>query len=69
MYLDVVGKLDPTIERGAPPPLELFAFAGTPAEVVSQVEALAEAGLQRVEFGDPVGLDLLLAEVVPALQR
>jgi 5,10-methylenetetrahydromethanopterin reductase len=69
MYLDVVGDLDPTIESGVPAPLELFAFAGTPAEVVSQVEALAEAGLRRVEFGDPVGLDLLLEEVLPALRR
>jgi hypothetical protein len=32
------------------------------------VEELAAAGLKRVEFGDPVGLDLLLAEVVPALR-
>ena len=67
MYLDVVGELDPTLEPGTEPPLELFAFAGTPAEVVAQVEQLAAAGLKRVEFGDPVGLDLLLAEVVPAL--
>jgi 5,10-methylenetetrahydromethanopterin reductase len=69
MYLDVVGELDPTLEPGAEPPLELFTFAGTPAEVVAQVEALAGAGLKRVEFGDPVGLDLLLAEVVPTLRR
>jgi 5,10-methylenetetrahydromethanopterin reductase len=68
MYLDVVGELDPTLEPGAEPPLELFTFAGTPAEVVAQVEQLAAAGLTRVEFGDPVGLDLLLAEVVPALR-
>jgi 5,10-methylenetetrahydromethanopterin reductase len=69
MYLDVVGELDPTLEPGSEPPLELFAFAGTPREIVAQVEALADAGLRRVEFGDPVGLDLLLAEVVPALRR
>jgi 5,10-methylenetetrahydromethanopterin reductase len=68
MYLDVVGELVPTLEPGAEPPLELFTFAGTPAEVVAQVEQLAAAGLTRVEFGDPVGLDLLLAEVVPALR-
>ncbi len=67
MYLDVIGELDPTIEPGSPPPLELFTFAGTPAEIVAQVEGLAAAGLRRVEFGDPVGLDLLLREVVPAL--
>ena len=68
MYLDVVGGLDPTLEPGKEPPLEKFTLAGTPPEVVAQVEQLADAGLRRVEFGDPVGLDLLLAEVVPALR-
>jgi 5,10-methylenetetrahydromethanopterin reductase len=68
MYLAVVGDLDPTLGPHADPPLEAFAFAGTPAEVVAQVEALAEAGLRRVEFGNPIGLDLLLDEVVPALR-
>jgi 5,10-methylenetetrahydromethanopterin reductase len=70
MYLEVVADLDPTLAPGQQPPLEKFAFAGTPAEVVAHVEELAEAGLRRVEFGDPVlGLDLLLDEVVPALRR
>jgi 5,10-methylenetetrahydromethanopterin reductase len=70
MYLAVVAELDPTLEPGQGPPLEKFAFAGTPAEVVAHVEQLADAGLRRVEFGDPVlGLDLLLDEVVPALRR
>jgi 5,10-methylenetetrahydromethanopterin reductase len=68
MYVEVVGGLDPTLPPGAEPPLEKFVLAGTPAEVVAQVEALAAAGLRRVEFGDPVGLDLLLTEVVPALR-
>jgi 5,10-methylenetetrahydromethanopterin reductase len=67
MYLEVVGDLDPTLGDGEPP-LEAFVLAGTPAEVVVHVEALAAAGLKRVEFGDPVGLDLLLDEVVPALR-
>jgi 5,10-methylenetetrahydromethanopterin reductase len=67
MYLEVVGGLDPTLPPGEAP-LEKFAFAGTPAEVVAHVEDLAAAGLKRVEFGDPVGLDLLLDEVVPALR-
>jgi 5,10-methylenetetrahydromethanopterin reductase len=69
MYLDVVGRLDPTLEPGRPLPLERFVFAGTPAELVAHVEELAAAGVKRVEFGDPVGLDLLLDEVVPALCR
>lgn len=67
MYLDVVGELDPTLPPGEPP-LEAFTLAGTPAEVVAHVERLAEAGASRVEFGNPVGLDLLLGEVVPALR-
>jgi 5,10-methylenetetrahydromethanopterin reductase len=68
MYLDVVGGLDPTIEPCSDPPLEKFVLAGTPAEVVAHVEELEAAGARRIEFGDPVGLDLLLAEVVPALR-
>jgi 5,10-methylenetetrahydromethanopterin reductase len=69
MYLEVVAELDPTLEPGEEPPLEKFAIAGTPAEVVAHVEELGDAGLRRVEFGDPVlGLDLLLDEVVPALR-
>jgi 5,10-methylenetetrahydromethanopterin reductase len=68
MYVDVVRGLDPTLEPGGEPALEKFALAGTPAEVVAHVEELAAAGLHRVEFGDPIGLDLLLTEVVPALR-
>jgi 5,10-methylenetetrahydromethanopterin reductase len=66
-YLDIVGDLDPTLEAGAPVRLRHFVFAGTPAEVVAQVEELADAGVGRVEFGNPSGLDLLFGEVVPAL--
>jgi 5,10-methylenetetrahydromethanopterin reductase len=33
-----------------------FAFAGTPAEVLAQTEALYAAGARRVEFGTPHGL-------------
>jgi 5,10-methylenetetrahydromethanopterin reductase len=69
MYTDVVAELDPTLPPGEPP-LEKFAFAGTPEEIVAHVEELTDAGLRRVEFGDPVlGLDLLLGEVLPALRR
>ena len=68
MYLDVVGDLDPTLPPG-PTPLEKFVFAGTPTEIVRHVEELAAVGLDRVEFGDPEGFDLLLEEVVPRLAR
>jgi 5,10-methylenetetrahydromethanopterin reductase len=69
MYLDVVGRLDPTLELGPheSPPLEKFVLAGTPAEVTQQAAALYEAGAARVEFGDPQGLDLLLGRVLPEL--
>lgn len=67
MYLDVVGDLDPTLPPGERP-LEVFTLAGTPAEVVAHVEELVEAGVRRVEFGNPIGLDLLLGEVLPALR-
>ncbi|HEX8967251.1 MAG TPA: LLM class flavin-dependent oxidoreductase [Chloroflexota bacterium] len=39
--------------------LDRLAFAGTPADVVRQVEDLASAGITRVEFGTPHGLDSL----------
>ena len=54
MYMDVVAKFDPTVQV---PELERFAFAGTPAEVARQVRALFDAGVKRVEFGAPFGLD------------
>lgn len=69
MYLDVVGRLDPTLELapGEPPPLDKFTFAGTPAEVTRQAASLYDAGAARVEFGDPQGLDLLIDRVLPEL--
>jgi 5,10-methylenetetrahydromethanopterin reductase len=63
MYYEVVGKLDPTLAPrpiGAPISDELldrFAFAGTPESVARQVGSLLEAGVERVEFGAPFGLD------------
>jgi 5,10-methylenetetrahydromethanopterin reductase len=68
LYLDVVGRLDATFGPDEELPLDAFVLAGTPAEVVAHVEELAEAGVRRVEFGNPIGLDLLLGEVVPALR-
>jgi 5,10-methylenetetrahydromethanopterin reductase len=54
--------------------LALFAFAGTPADVAAQAEALFDAGALRVDFGTPHGLDeqhgveLLCREVLPLLR-
>ncbi len=54
--------------------LDLFAFAGTPAQIAGQAQALFEAGARRVEFGSPHGIDeragveLLAREVVPRLR-
>jgi 5,10-methylenetetrahydromethanopterin reductase len=53
--------------------LARFAFAGTPADVAAQAEAVFDAGALRVDFGTPHGLDerhgveLLCAEVLPRL--
>ena len=72
MYLEVVGGLDPTIK--GPPPLENFTIAGTPPEVAEQVRCLFDAGVKRVEFGTPQGIDtaagveLLCDRVLPLLR-
>jgi 5,10-methylenetetrahydromethanopterin reductase len=53
--------------------LDQFAFSGTPTDILDQVNALADAGVSRVEFGTPHGLDaeggikLLGEQVLPAL--
>jgi 5,10-methylenetetrahydromethanopterin reductase len=72
MYLEVVGGLDPTID--GPPPLEKFTIAGTPQEVAEHALRLFDAGVKRVEFGTPQGLDtaagvdLLCDRVLPLLR-
>ncbi|MFN8478943.1 MAG: LLM class flavin-dependent oxidoreductase [Kouleothrix sp.] len=54
--------------------LARLAFAGTPAEVAAQAEALFAAGCDRVEFGTPHGLSeasglrLLGEQVLPRLR-
>ena len=66
MYVDVVARHDPTQPREDD--LQRFAFAGTPAEVAAQAEALFEAGALRVDFGIVHGFELLCREVVPRLR-
>jgi 5,10-methylenetetrahydromethanopterin reductase len=79
MYLDIVGRLDPTTEVPAGEMisddlLDRFAMAGTPEQVVEQATALYEAGARRVEFGSPHGLTeeegirLLGEQVLPRLR-
>ena len=69
MYLDVVGRLDPTA-RG----VEAFVLAGTPEEVARQAGRLLDAGVRRIDFGTPHGLtwqrgiELLATRVLPALR-
>jgi 5,10-methylenetetrahydromethanopterin reductase len=54
--------------------LRRFAFAGTPADVASQAEAIFDAGALRVDFGTPHGIDerrgveLLCRQVLPRLR-
>jgi 5,10-methylenetetrahydromethanopterin reductase len=75
-YLDVVAKLDPTLELapGREPPLDRFAIAGTPEEVALRVEELWAAGAARVELGTPQGrttpggVDLICSRVLPLLR-
>ncbi len=54
--------------------LDRFAFAGNPADLIRQAEALFAAGAARIEFGTPHGLDrpeegirLLGEQVLPVL--
>jgi 5,10-methylenetetrahydromethanopterin reductase len=79
IYLDVVGRLDPTTDVPASGMisddlLDRFAMAGTPDQVVDQAKRLFEAGARRVEFGSPHGLTeeegirLLGERVLPRLR-
>ena len=73
-YLDVVARLDPTIDPTTAPPLERFCIAGTPEYVVERVEALWDAGADRVELGTPqgrttrAGVELICDRVLPLLR-
>jgi 5,10-methylenetetrahydromethanopterin reductase len=75
MYYDVVAAFDPTLDQHeaviTDDLLDRFAFAGTPKSVARQVRDLLDAGVARVEFGAPFGLEaeagirLLGREVLP----
>src|SRR5690606_22565333 len=55
--------------------LDRFAFSGSPEQIAAQACELFEAGLDRVEFGTPHGIDplhgveLLGTKVVPAVRE
>jgi 5,10-methylenetetrahydromethanopterin reductase len=89
MYLAVVAELDPTSSvdpellsrvrdgESAQIPddvLDRFAFAGTPADVAAQAEAVFDAGAGRIDFGTPHGVpeehgvELLYTQVLPRLR-
>lgn len=78
-----LGRIAPLAARGDFPAiaelipdgvLDRLAFAGSPADLVRQVEDLARAGVSRVEFGTPHGLDplegirLLGEQVLPSFR-
>jgi 5,10-methylenetetrahydromethanopterin reductase len=54
--------------------LERFAFAGSPRDLVHQIETIAAAGATRIELGTPLGLNppdairLLGQQVLPAFR-
>jgi 5,10-methylenetetrahydromethanopterin reductase len=54
--------------------LDLFAFSGAPDDLIQQVEGLFDAGVQRIEFGTPHGINpgagvaLIGEKVLPALR-
>lgn len=55
--------------------LNRFSFAGNPADIIEQSEALFAAGVSRIEFGTPHGITgargihLLGKQVLPALRQ
>jgi len=55
--------------------LDLFAFSGNPNDIVEQTYALYDAGVSRVEFGTPhgidskSGIDLLGRFVLPEIRK
>ena len=60
--------------RRVTPNMLRLGIAGTPAEVIAQIEELAEAGINEVNLGGPLGPDpeeairLMGKEVIPAFR-
>jgi len=54
--------------------MKKFAFAGNPNDIIQQSESLFEAGVNRVEFGNPHGINpaegikILGEQVIPILK-
>ncbi|MDQ2848639.1 MAG: LLM class flavin-dependent oxidoreductase [Actinomycetota bacterium] len=67
------GDLDAAAAAVPDEALARYAFAGTPADIADQAATLVTAGVSRIEFGTPHGLDavtgieLLGREVAPAI--
>jgi 5,10-methylenetetrahydromethanopterin reductase len=51
------GNIDAAVRSLPDALLWRFAFGGSPSDVIAQVEEAFNAGVQRVEFGSPHGLD------------
>ncbi len=80
---DLLRQIDRLVKRGdqvaagaliSDEIIDRFAFAGSPADVISQCEELFDVGVHRIEFGTPHGstpengLRLLGEKVLPALE-
>lgn len=69
------GDLDGAAAAVPDAALSRFAFAGTPADITDQAAGLVAAGVGRIEFGTPHGLDaltgikLLGRRVAPAIRE
>lgn len=68
------GEVDAAASLISDDVLDVFAMAGTPADLVDHCEAMFEAGASRIEFGTPHGIEpgtgirLLGEKVLPALR-
>ena len=73
-YVDVIARLDATLERVGAVPLDRFCIAGTHEDVAARVGELWDAGADRVELGTPqgratpAGVDLICDRVLPLLR-